>query len=262
MKTVIYYYTGTGNSLWVAKQLAACFKDSELIALVDLPAGPITTDAQAIGVVFPVHIWGLPHRVLAWTKRIIADPQRYYFAAAVNAGQVSRTLLQLQTILSKRGVTLSAGADCRLPTNYIPWGGPEPQAEQEALFAKAQARIKQLAASITSGKRATVARGPLWQRILFTAIYKLSFPYIYKMDNKFFVDERCNGCGICVKICPAQNIHMVAKQPQWQHRCEQCLACLQWCPQVAIQYGKNTAAYARYHHPAIQRTEVMPKSRT
>jgi ferredoxin len=262
MKTIIYYFTGTGNSLWVAKELAAVLGDTELAAMVDLPAGPIATNAQAIGVVFPVHMWGLPHRVLDWAARIAADPGKYYFAAAANAGQVSRTLIQLQEVLAKRGVALAAGADCVLPTNYIPWGGPGPKAKQEARFTQTRARVQQLAETVRAGRVEPVDRGPLWHRVLFTRLYHLSFPHIAQMDKDFWTDDHCNGCGICAKICPSKNIAMIDQKPQWQHRCEQCLACIQWCPQVAVQYGKKTPAYARYHHPAISRAEVMPKGKS
>jgi len=71
------------------------------------------------------------------------------------------------------------------------------------------------------------------------------------MDREFVVGEHCNGCGICQEICPAENIHMLQKRPEWLHHCEQCLACLQWCPNTAIQYGKKTINYDRYHHPEI-----------
>ena len=59
------------------------------------------------------------------------------------------------------------------------------------------------------------------------------------MDRKFWVDEKCNQCSLCSKVCPVQNIALQGGNPTWNHRCEQCFACLQWCPQGAIQYGKK-----------------------
>ena len=72
------------------------------------------------------------------------------------------------------------------------------------------------------------------------------------MDKGFRVDETCNGCGVCKTVCPCGNIAWEAERPVWQHRCEQCLACIQWCPREAIQYGRKTPGYARYHHPEIR----------
>jgi len=71
------------------------------------------------------------------------------------------------------------------------------------------------------------------------------------MDAAFWADEACNGCGICAQICPVSNVEIVDDKPVWHHRCEQCFACLQWCPQDAVQFGGGTAERARYHHPDV-----------
>ena len=83
----------------------------------------------------------------------------------------------------------------------------------------------------------------------FTAAYKFSFPHIATMDRDFWVDAKCSGCGTCAKVCPVGNIVMAEGRPHWRHACVQCLACIQWCPTQALQYGKKTPNYPRYHHP-------------
>jgi ferredoxin len=144
-----------------------------------------------------------------------------------------------------------------MPSNYIPWGGAEPREKQEQKFESAVRKIYSIVATIKNKKQKPVDRGPLWQRGLFTLLYKISLPQIPKMDGKFWVDEKCNHCGICSKVCPAENILMVEGKPTWNHHCEQCLACIHWCPQKAIQYGKKTTTYERYHHPEIQLKDML-----
>ena len=78
-----------------------------------------------------------------------------------------------------------------------------------------------------------------------------------RMDRFFSVEETCTSCGICVRVCPADNIEFREGKPQWQHRCEQCLACLQWCPEEAIQFGKGTAGGKHYHHPQITLKDIL-----
>ena len=92
-------------------------------------------------------------------------------------------------------------------------------------------------------------------------IYRISFRQVRKMDRKFWVDEKCDGCEICARVCPAANIKIIDGRPSWLHRCEQCLACLQWCPQEAIQYGKNTIKYPRYHHPEIILDDMLEQAK-
>ncbi len=251
MKTVIFYYTGTGNSLWSARLLAERMDGARLLPMKD--ADPFTAgDAEALGFVFPVHMWGVPAPVLRFLQKLALKPDGYYFALAVNAGQVSRTLLQLAGYLARRGASLAGGFSIVLPSNYIPWGGPGPEARQKELFAQAREKIA-ASGDFFSGQRAgLIERGPLWQRIVFSAMYKLSFKQVAKMDKEFWSDDKCNACGICVRVCPAKNIVLKENKPVWQHHCEQCLACIQWCPEEAIQYGKKTPAYERYHHPEVR----------
>jgi ferredoxin len=256
MKTLIFYHSGTGNSLWVAKRLAQELGNAQICPM-QRPIPSSAQDAEAIGFVFPVHMWGVPRLALDCLARLKADPAKYCFAAAVNAGQVSRTLVQLQEAFEAKGMRLSCGFDFVMPSNYIPWGGPGPRAEMDKRFRSAEEKAAQAAALIRSRGQAPVDCGPLWQRIAFTAIYKLTFPYIFKMDRDFWVDSKCSGCGICAKVCPVGNIAMIGGNPLWRHACEQCLACIQWCPTEALQYGKKTPLYERYHHPEVALKEMI-----
>jgi MinD superfamily P-loop ATPase len=70
-------------------------------------------------------------------------------------------------------------------------------------------------------------------------------------------DSNCDACGVCEKICPIGNITMNVRMPEWNHHCEQCFACLHWCPQEAIQYGKRTSGRTHYHHPDIRMPEMI-----
>ena len=77
------------------------------------------------------------------------------------------------------------------------------------------------------------------------------------MDSGFYADENCINCQTCEKICPVNNIKMKKKKPVWQHNCEQCFACLQWCPKQAIQFGEHTIGNKRYRHPDVKAADLM-----
>jgi ferredoxin len=256
MRTVIFYYTGTGNSLWSARLLAEKLGGARLEPMKAADTF-VAGDAEAVGFVFPVHMWGIPGAVLRFLEKLALRPDAYYFALAVNAGQVSRTLLQLRGLLARRGVTLAAGFSVALPSNYIPWGGPGTPERRNTLFRQGREKITRAGTTIAERRSATIEKGPLWQRILFTAIYKMTLNMVKAMDKDFWCDDRCNACGICVRVCPARNIVLEAGKPVWRHNCEQCLACIQWCPQEAIQFGKKTPAYERYHHPEVQLKDMV-----
>ena len=255
MKTNIYYYTGTGNSLWAARKLGEALKDARLGSMRRV--SPENDDAEAVGLVFPVHIWGLPQRVRDFVSRLPAGKSKYYFALAVNAGQVAGTLTQLKKIMKARGLNLSAVFDLVMPSNYLPGGGAAPAAEQEKKFAEAAKKIKDIAGIIGRGETGPVEKGPLWQNLVLSGLlYRLSYSKIPKLDKNFWVDDKCNGCALCTSVCPSGNILLHNNRPVWQGKCEQCLACIQWCPLEAIQYGKKTQACARYHHPEVTLSDM------
>ncbi|MCL5808480.1 MAG: EFR1 family ferrodoxin, partial [Deltaproteobacteria bacterium] len=116
MKTDLFYYTGTGNSLWTARALAQELGDADVIPLSRIPEGTVERRADRVGIVFPVHIWGVPHRVIAFLNALAKDPSRYYFAVAVNAGQVAATLLQLKKLMRAKGLSLSSGCESVRPS--------------------------------------------------------------------------------------------------------------------------------------------------
>lgn len=257
METTIYCYTGTGNSLWTARKLSAMLNNAEVISIKLTGSDKVKTDSQSIGIIFPVHIWGIPAPVIDFLNRMETDPDKYYFAIGVNAGQVAETLIQLKNLLQQRGIKLSSGFSICLPSNYIPWGGAIKQEKQQKMFKKTLDKINRIASVVRAKEEQPPEKGPLWQNIFFSAIYRKTFHRVPQMDKPFFADARCNQCGICEKICPANNISLVNGKPAWQHRCEQCFACIQWCPEEAIQYGKGTARKKRYHHPEITLKDML-----
>jgi ferredoxin len=258
MKTRLFVYTGTGNSLWVARRLALELKEATLEFMPHL-AGDLGVEADRVGVIFPVHIWGLPLRVIQFINHLQVKPETYLFALAVNAGQPAATLLQLQKLMSTRGLSLALGYSIVMPSNYIPWGGPGPIDTQQRLIREAQEKVKAIVGPILRGERKKVDRGPLWQNILFSGLYKMSLRKVCKMDKNFWVDDKCNSCGICSKVCPAENIEVRNEKPTWLRQCEQCMACIQWCPQEAIQYGEKTVKYPRYHHPEVVLEDMLER---
>jgi ferredoxin len=255
-----YVYTGSGNSLWIARQLALDFKEVTIHFMPYLTED-LKVETDGIGIIFPIHIWGLPIRVIQFINHLQVNPETYFFALAVNAGQPAATLLQLQKLMATRQRSLALGYSMVMPSNYTPWGDPGPMDAQQRLYGRAQEKLKAIAGSIFRGERKKVDRGPLWQNILFSGIYKVSYRHVQKMDKNFWADEKCNHCGICSKICPANNIEMIDEKPVWLHRCEQCFACLQWCPQEAIQYGEKTAQYPRYRHPEVTLEDMLEQTK-
>lgn len=77
--------------------------------------------------------------------------------------------------------------------------------------------------------------------VLKSTFINKGFNKFARTTKPFYVDkEKCNGCGLCAKLCLAETITLVDSRPIWNEKCYQCLRCINYCPQVAIQYGKET----------------------
>jgi ferredoxin len=211
-----------------------------------------------VGFVFPVYAWGLPLIVARFCQRFQAPASTYCFGVATCGGSAGGTLAQLEQLLASKGLTLSLGAVLKMPGNYTPLYGAPSDTAQRNLFVKAEARIPALVADIRSRRSGLIDRGSWFGRIFLSGfIYRFGIRQFPKGDDKFFADSKCDGCGICAKVCPVGNIVIQENHPAWQHNCEQCMACLQWCPREAIQCGPRTANRRRYHHPDFKASDFI-----
>ena len=152
---------------------------------------------------------------------------------------------------------MRTGFSLNMPSNYIPWGGAIAAEKQQEKFAAALDKIDSIAKSIQANEVLPPERGNWLMNKILSALYHLAFPHVQSMDKSFWADEKCTGCGICKKICPARNISLYEGKPLWHHFCHQCFACLQWCPEEAIQYGTNTEKRKRYRHPEIKLSDML-----
>jgi ferredoxin len=253
MKTVIYYFTGTGNSLAAAKKVAAGLGDTELIPIASLQGTEqdILPGADRVGIVCPVYFSGLPVMVAEFAGRLDLSRSTYTFALVTLGGSGGgSTLRQLSLILSKRpGRGLDAGFTVRMPGNYILMYGSPGGERCKRTLAAAEKRLEMIVASIERGDN----------QMPFSAfgglIHHLMYPRfaagVHERDQAFSVSDACTSCGICKDICPARNIDLVNGRPVWKHRCELCCGCIHLCPTQAIQAGKKTAGRARYHNPEV-----------
>lgn len=250
MKAAVYYFSGTGNSLAVAVDIAKEL-GGELIPIPSVMDKPIfLTETEIIGIVFPVYIFGLPLIVERFIRKIGNLGGKYIFAIATYGGMPGATINQLAKVIDSCGGKLAAGFGVPMPGNYTPMYGALAEEKQGKMFAKWQNRVKEISETVQARREGIRENSNFLVNYFFShLIYRMAAPHIPEMDKAFYVDEKCTRCGVCAKVCPVKNIELSDGKPVWKGTCEQCLACLHWCPVEAIQSGKNTSKRKRYHHP-------------
>ena len=119
MKTNLFYFSATGNSLVLARDLAAALPEAQLFSIPQVIHGEIDLDADNIGLIFPVFYCGLPRIVSDFIKKLDPYKSKYLFVVCSYGGYAGSTLQETQEQLQKVGVVMNAGYQVNLPGNYI-----------------------------------------------------------------------------------------------------------------------------------------------
>lgn len=254
METILYYFTGTGNSLAVARGLSSVMGECKLVPMVYemKKSGTIEPRADRVGIVNPLYFFGLPSIVAKFAHRLNLSHAGYTFSVITMGGRgASAAFSQLDRILKggpgKKG--LDAAFSIQMPGNYILlYDAPDMESLEKTLM-KSGSRIKEIGEMVKEGKKVSPPWSPV-AALVHQLVYPRFIRHVHGADTKFFVDDRCNGCGTCTRVCPVDNIRIENNRPEWLHNCQQCMACIQFCPTNAIQ-AEKTEGRRRYHHPGI-----------
>ena len=258
MKSTIYYFSGTGNSLKIVKDIAAQSKDTEIIQICKGNMNNTNTTSNKIGIVFPVYVSGMPLIVRDFIEKLEIPKDAYVYTVVTFGMSAGASITQLEKQLTRKGIKLSAAFKMKMPGNYQVMYSPFSEEKQKKCFANEEIKITEIVKSINNNEIIEFTGfGETISRTVGGMMYTSFKPY--EKDKNYWSDEKCNGCGICAKVCPANNIKMNNGKPQWEHKCEQCVACLQWCPQRSIQYKKVTLERGRYNHPDVLAKELFHK---
>lgn len=247
MKNRIYFFTGTGNSLKVAEDIAKVLPNSELVAIHRGMNTEIPRDFERIGFVFPVYFWGLPAMVADFLRNAHFPEQgsTYFFAVATNFGIVGNAIRMTSTLLHEKGIRLNYSAGIRMYGNAVTHYNMSKRVDK--ITRKSDKKVLSIVNNIENKKTKKV-------RSIIKLIYGTYLNYsghIHTIDNEFNVNNGCISCGICRDVCPAKNITLEVGRPVFHHQCESCLACIQHCPKRAINYKDKTQDRRRYTHPQV-----------
>lgn len=258
MRTTVYWFSATGNSLAAARQLAQELGETDLVPVTQALNKTLSPDDR-VGFVFPVYAFGMPRIMHEFARKVPVKPDAYVFAVVTMGGAAGGPHAQLRGILRERGADLAAGWSVVMPGNYTPLYGAPPGEKQLRMFAKAKDKLSQIAADIRNGVRGRYEDSVQPFKWLGATMNRRAAEAFKKAGANFKVDQTCTHCEICARVCPVGNIVMKEGMPTWLDKCEQCMACLQWCPVEAIQSGSRTAGRRRYHHPDFKAQDFFQR---
>lgn len=248
---MIFYFSGTGNSKYIAKKLKE-FDDDKLISMSEeMIKGDnnyeyCLKESEKIAIVYPIYAWAPPKPVLDFIKRLKLNNynRNYIYAVATCGENIGEAMNVLSKALEKNNYKLNSGFSIAMPNSYVIIGDIDSEEIQEKKIREANKKIKEIKEIVQNESNVfQIEKGP-FPKVL-TKVVTPVFNKFAINPRKFNVSDKCISCKKCEKVCTTGNIKVDGK-PVWGDNCCQCLACLHYCPTRAIDYGKSTEKKGRY----------------
>lgn len=244
---MILYYSGTGNSAHAAKYMGELLEDTAVNLFNRIrnhDYSTIYSDRPWI-VASPVYCWQLPRLVRDWMLQTEFTGSKDIYFVLTCGSEVGNAEKYLRKLCAQKGLNYKGCLQVQMPENYIAMFDSPDERVARIQVKKADRVVKKAAVKIMEGEQLPAIEVKFMDKLKSSFVNWIYYPVILK-DKKFYVEETCTGCGLCMKKCPLGNIEMIDGKPQWKGNCTHCMACISYCPTEAIEYGKISKGKRRH----------------
>ncbi|CCY37643.1 putative uncharacterized protein [Tannerella sp. CAG:118] len=237
-KRIIFYFTGTGNCLYIARQLAD--DGTELLSIPQMVRhGKYNFEANEIGIVYPVYGHMPPYMVRQFiqTAKLKAD---YKFAVLTYGARKCNSVEIWDEISQRGGHVFDYIGTIVMVDNWLPNFDMN---EQMKMDKRIPENLQKITADISGRRRwhepVTEEERRQHQGFMRRSGLDPEVGFLMKSEKCFIVTDACIDCGICTYVCPRGNYELASRGVQMSGDCEFCFACIQNCPQKAIQFRRS-----------------------
>lgn len=249
---MVLYFSGTGNSRYVAGRVARALGEPLCSLNERIKAGdysPVETGERLI-VVTPTYAWRIPRLVEDWLQKTkFPGAKRVWFL--MTCGSEIGNAEKYNRVLSREmGLSYMGTAQVVMPENYIALFRVPGVEESRQIVTRAEPDIDRAIAALAAGEAFAPPRNNLYDRVVSGPVNPVFYALVVK-DRAFAAGATCTGCGRCAQLCPTNNIVLRSGKPVWGGNCTHCMACISYCPTEAIEYGKKSVGKPRYRLEAL-----------
>lgn len=244
---MILFFSGTGNSEYIAKRIGKIIGD-ETIDLFDKirnnDFSKIHSKRPWI-VVVPTYAWRIPRIVQQWLENtnLLGNKNIYYVMTC--GGNIGNASKYIKDLCTKKKMNYYGCIGIKMPENYIALFSTPTIDKALQIIDQAEEIIDRIALLIKNDKKFPKSDISFKDKISSGIINDLFYP-IFVHAKKFYVTNDCISCGKCISTCPLNNIHLENQKPVWKDNCTHCMACINHCPTESIEYGKHSKGLPRY----------------
>ncbi len=250
---MIFCFSGTGNSRYIAKQVAEALQDTVTDCNAKIKAGdtsPVQTGCDVI-LVTPTYAWRIPRVVSDWLSQTqLIGAQRIWFVMDCG-GEIGNAAKYNRQLAEQKQLRYMGTAQIVMPENYIAMFDAPQVDKARKIVENAKPAIADVIARLQNGQAFAEPKNRFRDRLMSGPVNPIFYRFFVKA-TAFQANDACIGCGKCVKKCPMNNIQLRQDKPVWGDRCTHCMACICYCPVQAIEYGTKSVGKPRYHFEQLE----------
>ncbi len=247
---MILYFSGTGNSRYVAQAFANALEDALFDSFDSIRNNNNKNLHSDKPWVFcaPTYAWQLPRLFAEWIENCSFSGSRDAYFVMTCGDDIGQAGVKIAALCKRKGLQYKGVLEVVMPENYIAMFNVPKPATQQKIIANAEPSVQNGIACVKKGDNFPVYKATFVQKLKTHIVNPVFYATCVKAKD-FYVTDACVGCGKCEKICVCNNIKMQGGKPVWGKFCTHCMACICRCPKEAIEYADKSQGKPRYICP-------------